>query len=191
MFAGRLWVHAIWLVSFMNYDLGYIDLEEKTLQALQKPFWPKGVNYVFGTFCKGSLRTVSLKEWRRGWDLNPRYGFPYARFRGECFQPLSHLSAVGKARLADELADRQRCVMLRVSIGNPSSLEKHFMRNLARRTILVGDSEILQSRTVEDRTQFRDSSHILRLQYARLAHPDPLLHHFHAGGESANDSFCS
>src|SRR5580692_8913038 len=33
-------------------------------------------------------------EWRRGWDSNPRYGFPYARFRGEYFQPLSHLSAV-------------------------------------------------------------------------------------------------
>lgn len=25
---------AIWLVSFMHYDLGYIDLEQKTLQTL-------------------------------------------------------------------------------------------------------------------------------------------------------------
>src|SRR5206468_6365125 len=32
--------------------------------------------------------------WRRGWDSNPRYGFPHARFRAERFQPLSHLSAV-------------------------------------------------------------------------------------------------
>jgi hypothetical protein len=31
----------IWLVSFMNYDLGYIDLEEKTLQPLDKPFGPR------------------------------------------------------------------------------------------------------------------------------------------------------
>ena len=31
----------IWLVSFMDYDLGYIDLEEKTLQPLQNPFRPK------------------------------------------------------------------------------------------------------------------------------------------------------
>jgi hypothetical protein len=31
----------IWLVSFMNHDLGYIDLEEKTLQPLQNPFGPK------------------------------------------------------------------------------------------------------------------------------------------------------
>jgi hypothetical protein len=33
--------HGIWLVSFMDYDLGYIDLEEKTLQPLQNPFGPK------------------------------------------------------------------------------------------------------------------------------------------------------
>jgi hypothetical protein len=31
----------IWLVSFMNYDLGYIDLEEKTLQPLHNPFGSK------------------------------------------------------------------------------------------------------------------------------------------------------
>ena len=28
----------IWLVSFMHYDLGYIDLEQKTLQPLDNPF---------------------------------------------------------------------------------------------------------------------------------------------------------
>src|SRR5579885_899051 len=31
----------IWLVSFMDYDLGYVDLEEKTLQPLPNPFGPK------------------------------------------------------------------------------------------------------------------------------------------------------
>lgn len=31
----------VWLVSFMDYDLGYIDLEEKTLQPLLNPFGPK------------------------------------------------------------------------------------------------------------------------------------------------------
>jgi hypothetical protein len=31
----------IWLVSFMNYDLGYVDLEEKTLQPLENLFGPK------------------------------------------------------------------------------------------------------------------------------------------------------
>ena len=33
--------NGIWLVSFMDYDLGYIDLEEKTLQPLNNPFGPK------------------------------------------------------------------------------------------------------------------------------------------------------
>ncbi len=27
----------IWIVSFMHYDLGYIDLEQKTLQPLNTP----------------------------------------------------------------------------------------------------------------------------------------------------------
>src|SRR4029077_16821410 len=70
-------------------------------------FGPKRVSYVFRTFCKGSLRTVQNQIWRRGGDLNPRYGCPYARFRGECFQPLSHLSADGEARLAEELQEPQ------------------------------------------------------------------------------------
>jgi hypothetical protein len=29
---------SIWLVSFMHYDLGYFDLEQKTLQPLDNPF---------------------------------------------------------------------------------------------------------------------------------------------------------
>jgi transposase InsO family protein len=31
----------IWLVSFMHYDLGYVDLEQKTLQPLDNPFGPR------------------------------------------------------------------------------------------------------------------------------------------------------
>jgi hypothetical protein len=31
----------IWLVSFMSYDLGFVDLEQKTLQALDNPFGPR------------------------------------------------------------------------------------------------------------------------------------------------------
>jgi len=34
-------VEGIWLVSFMQYDLGYIDLEERILQPLENPFGPK------------------------------------------------------------------------------------------------------------------------------------------------------
>ena len=31
----------IWLVSFMQYDLGYIDLEQRTLQPVDNPFGPR------------------------------------------------------------------------------------------------------------------------------------------------------
>jgi hypothetical protein len=31
----------IWLVSFSSYDLGYFDLEQKTLQPLDNPFGPR------------------------------------------------------------------------------------------------------------------------------------------------------
>jgi len=31
----------IWLVSFMDYDLSYVDPEEKTLQPIENPFGPK------------------------------------------------------------------------------------------------------------------------------------------------------
>ena len=32
-----------WLVSFMDYDLGYVDLDEKCLQPLENPFGPRQV----------------------------------------------------------------------------------------------------------------------------------------------------
>ena len=41
-----------------------------------------------------------MKFWRRGGDSNPRYGFPYARFRGEFFQPLRHLSTANYISIA-------------------------------------------------------------------------------------------
>ena len=31
----------IWIVSFMRYDLGYFDLEQRTLQPLDNPFGPR------------------------------------------------------------------------------------------------------------------------------------------------------
>jgi hypothetical protein len=31
----------IWLVSFMDYDLGYFDLETRVLEPLKNPFGPK------------------------------------------------------------------------------------------------------------------------------------------------------
>ena len=54
----------IWLVSFMHYDLGYIDLEQRTLQTIYNPFgtrlspmsWVRSVAHVSGSaaFCARS-----------------------------------------------------------------------------------------------------------------------------------------
>ena len=40
---GRLAVEwcLSWLASFMHYDRGYFDLEQKTLQLLDNPFGPR------------------------------------------------------------------------------------------------------------------------------------------------------
>ncbi len=62
----------IWLVSFMDYDLGYIDLEEKTLQPLTT---------LSGQKCYLCLRNNLLpmcpvrtdRCWRARRDSNPRH----------------------------------------------------------------------------------------------------------------------
>src|SRR4030095_433251 len=83
-------------------------------------------------------------KWRRGWDSNPRYGFPHARFRGECFQPLSHLSAVGFLRLTDDFKKRQRqhdpcCVRSeqRQAVANANRREVGVRNSAARREKLL------------------------------------------------------
>ena len=50
----------IWLVSFMQYDLGYFDLETRVLEPLEKSLWPKSVTHVTGTFCNPCLRAGPL-----------------------------------------------------------------------------------------------------------------------------------
>src|SRR5262249_15849412 len=37
--------------------------------------------------------------WRREWDSNPRYGFPYTRFPSVRLQPLGHPPGQGEAGL--------------------------------------------------------------------------------------------
>src|SRR5277367_7132314 len=46
----------IWIVSFMSYDLGFIDLEQKTLQPLDNPFGTRLSPHVLGTKCYLSVR---------------------------------------------------------------------------------------------------------------------------------------
>src|SRR2546422_9702108 len=43
---------------------------------------------------KAENTPVGLKtEWRRGWDLNPRYSFPYTALPMPRLRPLGHLSS--------------------------------------------------------------------------------------------------
>jgi hypothetical protein len=51
----------IWLVSFMRYDLGYFDLEQKTLQPLDSPFGTR-LSPV-GTVCYPCVRTRQGERW--------------------------------------------------------------------------------------------------------------------------------
>jgi hypothetical protein len=70
-----------WLARFMSYDLGFIDLERKTLQlkAIAKqssgprqPVRPEVVTHVLGTNRRPCVRAGQLKDWCRKRDTNPR-----------------------------------------------------------------------------------------------------------------------
>jgi putative transposase len=41
----------IWLVSFMDYDLGYFDLETRVLEPMENPFGPSTLPSWAGSFC--------------------------------------------------------------------------------------------------------------------------------------------
>jgi len=45
----------VWLVNFMDYDLGYFDMESNKVQALDNPFGPK----VLGVLTIKSVNHVS------------------------------------------------------------------------------------------------------------------------------------
>jgi hypothetical protein len=57
----------IWLVSVMDYDLGYIDLEEKTLQPLNNPLGPKVL-----PMSPGRTREELALDQKRGQTLDPK-----------------------------------------------------------------------------------------------------------------------
>jgi DNA-binding NarL/FixJ family response regulator len=56
------------------------------------PGEPEVVTHVLGTICHPSLRAGHSGRWRREWDSNPRYGFPYTRFPSVRLKPLGHPS---------------------------------------------------------------------------------------------------
>src|SRR6478672_2259583 len=78
--------------GFMDYDLGYFDLETRVLEPLKNPSAQNCylcLRYVESPMSPG--RTAA--EWRRVRDSNPRYPSGYAGFQDRCHQPLGQLSA--------------------------------------------------------------------------------------------------
>ena len=47
---------------------------------------------VLGKNFRKEPNPLKTKIWRRGWDSNPRLGFPNTRFPSVLLQPLGHLS---------------------------------------------------------------------------------------------------
>ena len=61
----------IWLVSFMDYDLGYFDLETRVLEPLENPFGQKCylcLRYIVSPMCPGWTK----KKWCARGDSNSR-----------------------------------------------------------------------------------------------------------------------
>ena len=63
---------AIWLVSCMHHDLGYIAPGAENTANRRQPVRRKVVTHVLGAFCNVCLRAGPRNFWRRGRDSNPR-----------------------------------------------------------------------------------------------------------------------
>jgi putative transposase len=62
----------IWLVSFMDYDLGYFDLETRGAGTARQPVRRQVVTYVAGTICNLCLRAGPTLCWSHPSDSNRR-----------------------------------------------------------------------------------------------------------------------
>ena len=87
--------NGIWLVSFMHYDLGYIDLEQRTLQTIDNPF---------GTRLSPMSPGRTLETWSGRWDSNPR---PQP-WQG-CALPLSYARDCVPLALVASISSRTYC----------------------------------------------------------------------------------
>ena len=72
------------LAQRVEVDIGEVRIMGSKSRLLQTLVANNGAN---------SVPTQGL-EWRRGWDSNPRYSFPYTRFPSVRLQPLGHPSGV-------------------------------------------------------------------------------------------------
>jgi hypothetical protein len=102
----------IWLVSFMHYDLGYFDLEQKTLQPLDNPF---GTRLSPMSQVRPVTHVSGLdKNWGGGAGGIRTLDRPLQAYNGLAnrrLQPLGHSSMM--ADMPDTRASRKRQIWVR------------------------------------------------------------------------------
>src|SRR5438094_8947739 len=85
---------------------------EKRTARLYRWSWVFGDTEWTLTF-SSNPRQTKQESWRREWDSNPRYGFPYTRFPSVRLKPLGHPSgscgSAGNIVVRDGAANPPRC----------------------------------------------------------------------------------
>src|SRR4029079_9956467 len=102
----------VWLVTFMDYDLGYFDDETCRLEPIDNPFGPKVLPM---------SPEWTPRRWRRERDSNPRYPSGYSGFQDHRHRPLGHPSASNK------IAQNAGTTQLTTKLGSCPALP-HFAR---------------------------------------------------------------
>lgn len=66
-----------------------LSINHQSMEVFVGSSWLLG----FYAYLESRGERSSRMGWRREWDSNPRYGFPYTRFPSVRLQPLGHLSS--------------------------------------------------------------------------------------------------
>src|SRR3954470_16582289 len=82
---------------------------------------------------------ILRKRWRREWDSNPRYGFPYTRFPSVRLQPLGHPSGRRDSRQVADYSEGMPAHK-RVVDGTPAARQHRRRLNGGARRAMPGRS---------------------------------------------------
>ena len=94
----------------------------------------KGANKHFLVAVASCRRALHKGDWRREWDSNPRYGFPYTRFPSERLQPLGHPSGHVERNIASARGVTTRAAPTPAELPAPSVVNKQSLMRQQRRT---------------------------------------------------------
>src|SRR3954464_9132823 len=90
---GDIHVHRLWKRDGLSVARG-LQASKLMKRLVEAPPQPplvarQDAHFLPARVVEGAARS---RSWRREWDSNPRYGFPYTRFPSERLQPLGHPS---------------------------------------------------------------------------------------------------